>query len=503
MSDDHVSRILKMLEEGKISASEAEKLLAAVGSPRPSAPPPPPRPDMPPRPEPPAAPEPPKVEETSKSFEFRWGHRGNFPLDLGALGKQISDAVKKIDPEKFIREAKTGGKRWQDRMKQWGQMWEDGEEMPENTLGLPSATESETRTFSLPPQALVQVENNVGSIAVQGGGDGVTLVIEREAWAVTQAEAETLMRQIKVEVAALGEAPEPPPHVEFGEIPPVPPPPSPAGPPRLEVRVTAPEGWRNGVANLRLTVPSSASLRLATTYGELTVAETAGQLEAHSVSGTLRLDNLRGDTKADTVSGEVKATNVSGPIAVNGNSGDICVENASRGVTVAAVSGDVRVANVEGGSVRARSVSGDVAVQDIGRQAPLDISAESVSGDISLATARGNIALKTVSGDATGRGLDATTVQATAISGDLHLELSQAFSGTLTTTTVSGDVRIDLPGASNFRFTLDTQSGDLLNEHPAANETRTDSLWTGTVGTGAGTVSVKTLSGDAKIGRVG
>ncbi len=502
MSDDHVSRILKMLEEGKISASEAEKLLAAVGSPRPSAPPPP-RPSAPPPPEPPLPPEPPKVEETSKSFEFRWGHRGNFPLDLGALGKQISDAVKKIDPEKFIREAKTGGKRWQDRMKQWGQMWEDGEEMPQNTLGLPSAKTSGTSTYALPPQALVQVENHVGPITVVGGGEGVTLEVEQEAWAVSQAEAETLLRQIKVEIATLGEAWAPEPPVAFGEIPPVPPPPSPAGPPRLEVRVTAPEGWRNGIASLKLTVPAGAPLRLATTYGDLSVSESAGLIEAHTVSGALCLRNLGGDVKADTVSGEVRASNISGPLVVTGNSGDISVENASRGVAVAAVSGDVRVVGVEGGSVRARSVSGDVYIENIGRQAPLDINAESVSGDIMLTTARGNIALKTVSGDAKGRGLDATTMQATAISGDLHLELTQPFSGTLTTTTVSGDVLVSLPGASNFRFTLDTQSGDLLNEHPAANETRTDSLWTGTVGTGAGTLSVKTLSGDVKVGRVG
>lgn len=503
MSDEHVSRILKMLEEGKISAAEAEKLLSAVRTDaRPAGPPPPPpRPNAPPPPPPPPPPGPPPVEETSKSFEFRWGQRSGLPLDLGALGKQISDAVKKIDPERFFRDAKTGGKRWQERMKQWGRLWEDAEEAPENTLGLPSARETETRVFALPEHALVQVENNLGGIAVQGGGDGVTLEIDREAWAVTQDEAAALLRQIKVECASLGESPAPPPPADFGEAPPPPPPPGPAGPPRLEVRVTGPEGWRNGVANLRLRVPAGAALRLATTYGEVTVCETTGPVEVHSISGGLRLEGLGGDVRADTVSGEVRARNIGGPLTINGNSGDVVVEGVTRGATIAAVSGDVRVSHAEGGIVRARSVSGDVAVENVGLEAPVDIGVESVSGDIALSSARGNIALKTVSGDATGRGLEATTLQATAISGDLHVGMLQPFSGTLTATTVSGDVTIDLPEASNFRFTLDTQSGDLANDHPAANETRTDSLWTGSVGTGAGTVSVKTLSGDIRLGR--
>jgi DUF4097 and DUF4098 domain-containing protein YvlB len=166
---------------------------------------------------------------------------------------------------------------------------------------------------------------------------------------------------------------------------------------------------------------------------------------------------------------------------------------------VIAVSGDVLVRNVEGGRIEAKSVSGDVTVESAGRQTPLDIVVESVSGDSKLVQARGNIALKAISGDLIGEGLEAVTLQSQTVSGDIRIALSGDFLGTLTTNTVSGDVTISLPETSNFRFTLGTQSGEMNCNHSAQDEKHTDTLWTGTVGTGAGIVTIHTLSGDVHL----
>src|SRR5438046_100427 len=106
--EEHISRILKMLEEGKISASEAETLISALraeskaqgasssaqsaaGQSRASET----------RTEPGDGQ---KETGKAKSFEFQWSQRKGFPLDLSGLGKQISDAVKRIDPERIVRE---------------------------------------------------------------------------------------------------------------------------------------------------------------------------------------------------------------------------------------------------------------------------------------------------------------------------------------------------------------------------------------------------------------
>ena len=164
------------------------------------------------------------------------------------------------------------------------------------------------------------------------------------------------------------------------------------------------------------------------------------------------------------------------------------------------MSGDVYVAHVEGGRVEAKSISGDVTVEHAGQQAPIDVALESVSGDLNLNQARGNIALKTVSAEVSANHLDATTLQSQAVSGDVSLQLDKPFIGTLTTNTVSGDVSLHFPNDSNFRFTLATQSGSLACDLAATDGAQSDTLRTGTIGTGAGTVTVQTLSGDVLIG---
>src|SRR5438105_3001877 len=106
--EDNISRILKMLEDGKISAEDAQKLISALGTQQATAPPPPRPPagsswggtqSPPPPPRPERAEEETKPEgSTAKSFEFAWSKKSGLPFDLSGLGKQISDTLKKLDP---------------------------------------------------------------------------------------------------------------------------------------------------------------------------------------------------------------------------------------------------------------------------------------------------------------------------------------------------------------------------------------------------------------------
>lgn len=503
--DDHIARILKMLEEGKISAADAEKLLAALRPATPQAPPPPP----------PGAsktanagstgstgtagPRPAEKREEAredsdaqresshaKSFEFSWSQKRAFPFDLSGLGRQISDAVRKIDPEKLMREARTGvakgGKKWQDRMREWSRFVSGEEGPPENTLGQPTARATENLTFTVTPDADIHVENSYGNVEVAGSdaGTAVSVEIEKEAWAATDEEAQARLRDLTVE-ALTQQTPT-------------------LGASRLEVRVHAPEEWRDGWANLRLTVPEGVSLKLQTVYGAMRVSNTAGQVEAHTISGAITLENLRGEVRAEGISGEVQASHIGGPAHLASKSGDLRADHLSQGGEVTSVSGDVRLNSVDGAKLDARSVSGDVTVEDFGAVIAGDVTLESVSGDVSLNRAHtGSVRLKTISGDAAMEQLEVTTLQGETVSGDIRARLSAAFSGTLTANTVSGDVALRLPEASSFRFTLGTQSGELACRLPASDAVRTDTLHTGTVGAGAGTVTVQTRSGDVTV----
>jgi DUF4097 and DUF4098 domain-containing protein YvlB len=494
--DDHISRILKMLEEGKISAADAETLIAALRTEprnagasaaaagggaassstasRPSET----------RSETKTQSAASSTEsETSKSFEFRWSQRRSFPFDLSNIGKQITDLVRKLDPDRIIREVRSGasgaGRRWQERVKTWSWFMEDEEGPPENTMGYPTERAEEHFNFTLPANALFQVENNYGEIVVRGG-DQIRIDAEKVAWAQTSEEAQSRLREVQVETAAF--TPE-------------------TGASRLETRVTAPEGWREGYVNLRIEVPAGMSLRLGTTYGAIRVENVAGQVECHAISGEVVLENVQGEARAESISGDIRASEIGGALHLTSKSGSLSAERLSRGGSVVGVSGDVRVQFVEGGRLEARSISGDVLVEQVGQSAPLDIAAESVSGDVKVTHARGNMTLKTVSGDIHAEHLEVTTLQGQAVSGDIHLRLDADFVGTLSTNTVSGDVAVHIPETSNFRFTLVTQSGDLRCDHALSNASRTDTLWTGTVGTGAGNVSIQTLSGDVRLGK--
>jgi DUF4097 and DUF4098 domain-containing protein YvlB len=495
--DEHISRILRMLEEGKISAVDAEKLISTLSAKQAAPPPPPPPPPVSPvgfsPPPPPVAERPEKKAETNSSagedqagthpFGFEWSQKKNFPFDLSSLGKQISDAVKKIDPEKIVREAKTGvsrgGKRWQDKVRHWTRYLDGEEGRPENTLGLPASRATETLLFEVMPNATLHVENRFGAVTVLGGGDAVSIEVEKEAWDDTEEEAAARLKELKAETMS---------HQMPG-----------VGATRLEVKVTAPEDWRDGYANLRIRVPVGVTLRVETVFGEIRVEGVTGEASVHTVSGAVSLENLGGDTRVEGISGEMRAVNIGGELHMAGKSGDIHVENLAKGGSVVGVSGDVLVRGVEGAKLEAKSVSGDVRVEDVGRSGRVETTVESVSGDVRLSRASGVVTLKTVSGDASAEDLTVTMLQAQTVSGDVTAKVSGAFDGTITANTVSGDVSLRLPGAAGFRFTLGTQTGEMRCGLAARDAHQTSTLYTGIVGGGEGTVTVHTRSGDVSL----
>ena len=98
-------------------------------------------------------------------------------------------------------------------------------------MGYPTSRATEDLIFQVTPDASLRVENNYGSLNIVGGADAVSIEIEKEAWAPTEEESQAALREIKVEALT---------HQ------------MPTGATRMDVRVTAPEEWRDGFVNLRL-----------------------------------------------------------------------------------------------------------------------------------------------------------------------------------------------------------------------------------------------------------
>jgi DUF4097 and DUF4098 domain-containing protein YvlB len=466
--DENVMRVLQMLQDGKISAQEAEMLIAALRGESASA-------------------APPQEKETQEDKSFAFGFEKIKPpkIDLDDLGERISKAVAKVQPEKIVkrvqaqlRTATRTGAHWGATVTAKVRTWTEGEDTrPENLAGQPEHTDTHELEFHLEPGASVFVENPLGNVKVNGISDGPAVVsVRKVVWGPRSEELKSLADRMAVNMHGTDS--------------------------RLDIKVEAPDFFRDGTVDLELRVPRSASMvRVTTHFGESELSELDGRAEAATTAGGLRLHDLNGDARGETASGDLTIERIGGSATVATQSGDIVATDIRRGLTANTASGDVRATLLEGGRVECKSVSGDVKVENVGTTAPLDITVESVSGDALLNNASGNIAIKAVSGDAFAHDLAATRLQAQTVSGDVQVSLREPFSGTLQINTVSGDAEIALPEGSNLRVSLSTTSGELRCDHDAHDVVATDTLWTGQLGTGAGTLNVQSISGDMHIRR--
>jgi DUF4097 and DUF4098 domain-containing protein YvlB len=471
--DENVMQVLQMLQEGKISAQEAENLIAAL------------RGETGPK-------EATEGESEAKGDKEEKSFLGGFDfdkikapkVDFESLGERISKAVSKVQPEKIVKKVQTqlrtvtrAGAHWGTTVSTRMRTWNEGEDTrPVNKSELPEHSETHEQEFHLAPEATVLVENPLGDVKVTGITEGpASVTIRKTGWSVRAEDVKTVVGKMEVNLHGTDA--------------------------RLDIKVSAPDMFREGTVDIELRVPSNvATVRINTHFGSVEMAEIAGQAEAVTTTGKLDLHDLTGNVRGETGSGDLKLLNIAGTAKVATQSGDITAENISRGLSAIAASGDVKAVGVEGGRVEVKSVSGDASLERAGLNSPVEIIVESISGDATLKEAKGSIALKAVSGDVSAEGIVVTDrLQAQTVSGNVKLTLAEAFSSTMQVNTVSGDVTITLPDGSNVRVSLATSSGELRCDHDSHDVNTSETMWVGAIGTGAGTLNVQTISGDTHI----
>ena len=462
--DDNVMRVLQLLQDGKISAQEAETLIASLSGET-------------------VSPSEPTVDikkdadnEDDKSVFDR------ARIGIGGLGERISQAVSKIQPDKIakrvqsqLRTATQAGAHWSSTVSSKVRTWTEGDDTrPENKNGLPEQTESQEQEFHLEAGAFVSVENPLGSVKITGtDGNTATVVVRKSVWAIRNEDLGGLMGKVDVSLHGTDS--------------------------RLDVKASAADFFREGTVDLELRVPKNVKVRVASRFGMAEIVNVEGLAEGVTTTGSLHFTDLANDARGETATGDIVLARIGGSAAVATQSGNISATEIQRGLSANAASGDVSASKVEGGRVECKSVSGDVSVKEVGVSAPLDITVESVSGDASLENASGNIAIKAVSGEAQAINIAATRLQVQTVSGNVMAQLREPFSGAMQINTVSGDVTLQLPEGSNVRVSLSTMSGELRCEHDAHDVSAAETIWSGEIGTGAGTLNVQTISGDAHI----
>jgi DUF4097 and DUF4098 domain-containing protein YvlB len=503
--------ILKMLQDGTITADQAAELLLAVKSrpaPEPVAPVPPvpPVPPIPPVP-PTAVPPPPASEfssasdaegeaftrarakiaaarervagvqeqlaaaeekiEQAKDSPNPWEQVADALKDVPGA-RSVTEALRGIDPGRIAANARRQARRVARTMRS---SIEDistdfNATISEQLQGEPQLTAPRETTATIPPGGVLRVRNTLGDIEVVGSdvpearAAGVLKI-----WANDKPAAEALANEIKLVVEDGGEGPtirvEHPAKVRRVS---------------LDLKVFVPQ---NG-ARVSLLSPSgdvtvrnlkNSGVVLATQSGDARASEIIGDVAAETASGDIAIEGIVGNVAASSASGDIKALRISGQnFRAITQSGDISFhESAVPVVVVETVSGDAHVKAVTGRTLKVRAVSGDAAAEDVAFE--VDTHLDTVSGYISLHP-RGPL----------------TT-------------------GTINIVTVSGDGEIKLPRETNAFLEVSTKGGDVKGKIMGPDG-KTEKEITGsgmvnlseTLGKGAGAkIVLSAVSGDLQI----
>jgi len=255
-----------------------------------------------------------------------------------------------------------------------------------------------------------------------------------------------------------------------------------------------------GVDRIEVEVVSS-NVTIAEGSGGTLSARLTGAVAA---SGMLRIPELIAETSGSTASFRVDHKNAG--VMLGWYRSDLRLEVAIpkdyRGaLRIRSVSADLELPPGRSfTTLEARTVSGAI---EFGAFTADRFTAHSVSGDIRCDAATASADLSTTSGAIIVGGLTGDCTART-VSGKVELAWT-SFAGSIDVGTTSGDVTLAIPAGSGFRLDAASTSGRISTEHPVAVQGSAAGpgrrTLAGDVGSGAGSVKVRTVSGSITIAK--
>ena len=184
---------------------------------------------------------------------------------------------------------------------------------------------------------------------------------------------------------------------------------------------------------------------------------------------------------------------------LSGVNTDISVVGARGPVSVETVQGQV---DVEGGAglVSLQSVQGSVSLS--GAKGRLEVN--SVNEDVVVRGSSGEVTAETVNGDITLSQVDATSVTANSVNGELEYDGTIRNSGRYAFSTHNGDITITVPEGSNAAVSVATFNGEFASEFPVTlTETRKGKRFSFTLGSGSAQMTLESFQGSIELVRPG
>jgi hypothetical protein len=177
----------------------------------------------------------------------------------------------------------------------------------------------------------------------------------------------------------------------------------------------------------------------------------------------------------------------------------VTVQGCQAPVSVETVEGEVRV-NGGNGLVSLRSVQGSVTLAGAkGR-----ISVNSVNEDVQVTKSSGDITAETVNGEITLDLVDATTVDANTVNGDINYNGPVRNGGRYAFSTHNGDVTLTVAEGTNASVAVSTFNGEFESEFPVPlSGTRKGKGFNFILGNGSAQVTLESFQGTIQLIRPG
>jgi hypothetical protein len=280
------------------------------------------------------------------------------------------------------------------------------------------------RTFDTPRPVRLVVENESGLVSVHAVAAATTSV---SVTAETPG-AEELVERTTIECRSSGDT-----HIVVVKVP----------------RQHGMRFLRRQAVAVRVELPESSDLALATGAADVEVTGTVGAADIKTASGDVSTDDIADGLRAITASGNVIVGTVTGKLRMRSASGDLRCTRVTGRVDCASTSGDVEIGAADA-AVEVHATSGNVRLGELGHGAKV----ANVSGNVRvLCLGEGSLLVRSVSGDvAVGvpAGVDLFVDVATmgSFHSDIPIEDTPAAGGSgvkvdLSVSSVSGNVEIE------------------------------------------------------------
>jgi Putative adhesin len=186
-------------------------------------------------------------------------------------------------------------------------------------------------------------------------------------------------------------------------------------------------------------------------------------------------------------------------LTLSGVNTSMKVEGSRAPVTVETVEGEVDVSGGEG-LISLRSVQGSITL----RGAKGRINVNSVNEDVEVTNSSGDVVAQTVNGEIALQVVDATSVDASTVNGDIWYSGPIRAGGRYALSTHNGDLSLTVAEGTSASVAVSTFSGEFESEFPVPlRGTRKGKGFNFTLGSGSAQVTLESFQGTIELVRPG